>query len=213
MKLEQLYVDIIVEGNFMKSLPLIAAGAIGAYGLNSVKIHGTQNATKQTKSSEVVADKELYEFISHWEGKRSKAYLDTRGIPTVGVGFNLQRLDAKRLLKEIGADYDKVLNGTQELTDGQIDYLLKFTVNGAKDIAHKLIPKLDNMHPDIQKIVIDMAFQLGPTRLSEFKKFLMAINNFDYQAAANELVNSKWYKQSGRRSKHHVEKISFFVTK
>lgn len=205
----------MAEGNFMKSLPLLAAGVIGAYNTNPAKAQdATQEVAKQTKPSEVtVADKDLYEFITHWEGKKTKVYLDSKGIPTVGVGFNLQRSDARKLLKNTGADYDKVLNGKQELDERQIQYLLEYTAKGAKEIAHKLVPELDCMYPETQKIIIDMAFQLGPTKFPLFKKFLAAINNWNYKVAADELANSRWYKQSGDRSKHHVETLLSFVAK
>lgn len=221
MRLEQLYLtdEIMVEGNFMKSLPLLAAGAVGAYNMNPAVAQDKQQAAQQdakktAEPSKVkVSDKDLYEFITQWEGKRSKVYQDTKKIPTIGVGFNLQRSDARKLLKDVGADYDKVLAGEQELNDKQIQYLLEYTVNGAKAIAHKWVPELDYMYPETQKIVIDMAFQLGPERFPLFKKFLAAINNWDYQTAADELVDSKWYGQSGNRSRHHVETLLSFIAR
>jgi GH24 family phage-related lysozyme (muramidase) len=49
-----------------------------------------------------------------------KVYLDSRGIKTIGHGFNLERTGARAAIKAVGADYDRILNGTDSLTDAQI---------------------------------------------------------------------------------------------
>ncbi len=49
-----------------------------------------------------------------------------------------------------------------------------------------------------------MSFNLGP-QISQFTKLREAIQNKDYQTAAKEMINSKWYNQVGRRSKELVE--------
>jgi GH24 family phage-related lysozyme (muramidase) len=50
-----------------------------------------------------------------------------------------------------------------------------------------------------------MAFNLGRNRLSKFKNMLRYVNEGNYIMAANEMVNSKWYGQVGRRSKELVD--------
>ncbi len=59
------------------------------------------------------------QLIKH-EGKRSKVYKDSEGVPTIGVGFNLKRSDAKAKIEALGLDYTKVLSGDQELTDPKL---------------------------------------------------------------------------------------------
>ena len=44
-----------------------------------------------------------------------------------------------------------------------------------------------------------MVFQLGKTGVSKFKKFFEALNNQDYNEAANQMLNSNWYKQTPKR--------------
>lgn len=41
---------------------------------------------------------DIESLVSTNEGKRSCVYKDTKGIPTIGIGFNLQRSDAKSLI-------------------------------------------------------------------------------------------------------------------
>ena len=68
------------------------------------------------------------------EGVRSKKYIDSRGIPTVGVGFNLKRSDADQKLKSVGANPIKVKQGKQELTNNQIETLLVGDLKITKNI-------------------------------------------------------------------------------
>jgi GH24 family phage-related lysozyme (muramidase) len=55
-------------------------------------------------------------FITHEEGLRTTMYEDTKGIPTIGIGFNLQRPDAKEKIEGLGYDYDKVLKGEMPIS-------------------------------------------------------------------------------------------------
>jgi GH24 family phage-related lysozyme (muramidase) len=144
-------------------------------------------------------------LIKH-EGKRSKMYLDSKGIPTIGVGFNLKRPDAKSLLKSVGAEYSSVMNG-QELTEQQIDALLNITIKEAQQIAESNFSTFNEQPNDVKAVLVDMAFNLGPTRLAGFVKLKAAIDGKDYARAAQEMQNSQWYSQVGNRSKELVSII------
>lgn len=50
-----------------------------------------------------------------------------------------------------------------------------------------------------------MAFNLGRNRLSKFKNMISAVNEGNYAKAADEMIDSRWYKQVGVRSKELVE--------
>ena len=50
-------------------------------------------------------------------------YFDTEGIPTIGVGHNLNKSSSQQQVENVGADYDEVLNGRQALTESQIKTL------------------------------------------------------------------------------------------
>jgi lysozyme len=50
-----------------------------------------------------------------------------------------------------------------------------------------------------------MAFNLGRSRLGKFKKMIEAVNEGDYEKAAEEMIDSKWYHQVGNRSIELVE--------
>ena len=50
-----------------------------------------------------------------------------------------------------------------------------------------------------------MSFNLGLTRLSKFKKLKTALLQRDYNSAAKEMMDSRWYGQVGRRSRELVK--------
>ena len=53
----------------------------------------------------------------------------------------------------------------------------------------------EELDPVRNKVVIDMRYNLGPTRFRQFKRMIAALAAGDYTAAAAEMVDSKWYRQ------------------
>jgi lysozyme len=49
-------------------------------------------------------------------------------------------------------------------------------------------------------VLVNMAFNLGPTRLKGFKKFIAAFDAKDWDGAVIEMLDSKWAKQVGARA-------------
>jgi lysozyme len=56
-----------------------------------------------------------------------------------------------------------------------------------------------------QFVLVDMCFNMGLGKLCTFKKMLSAMQRGDYTAAANEMLNSRWAVQVGRRAKELAE--------
>lgn len=144
-------------------------------------------------------------IIKH-EGVRDKVYDDTKGIPTIGIGFNLNRKDAPQLLKAVGADYNSIIKGGS-LTYEQIGKLFNYNVAEAIDVAERLIPNFHKQPEFMKTVLIDMAFNLGQGKLSEFRQFLNAVRVGDYKKAAEEMIDSTWYDQVGNRSKRLVQMV------
>ena len=64
------------------------------------------------------------QLIQMSEGFRACMYYDTRGIPTICYGFNLNKSSASSDLANVGADYSSVMNGGC-LTESQCTQLLQ----------------------------------------------------------------------------------------
>lgn len=165
------------------------------------KINGEPYLDKWTGpsfKSDVVKD--IIPRVIQHEGKESKVYKDTKGIPTIGVGFNLNRDDSSEKLKGVGANPVKIKSGKAQLNDAQIKALLASDLEAAKVNAQSLVKNWQNTPPKVQGVLIEMAFNLGKKGLSEFKNFLSHIENRRYQSASKEMLNSTWAKQVGNRA-------------
>lgn len=137
--------------------------------------------------------------IQH-EGKKAEKYIDSRGIPTVGVGFNLNNSDAAERLKKVGANPAKIKAGTAKLTEKQIKTLLIQDLEKAMAEAGSLVSNFNQLPQSIQGVLVEMAFNLGKSGLGEFKNFLSKISSGRWKEAAVEMLRSDWRAQVGQRA-------------
>lgn len=158
-------------------------------------------------------DVEACKFIKSHEGCIPKVYRDTNNIPTIGIGFNLTRPNSRSLIEYVGANFYDILSGKTDLTNEQIDSLFTLDVQNAIIDAKKFTKSFDN-HPNLIKLVlVDMVFNLGLARLNKFKKFKAALEEFNYLNVADEMMNSKWYKQVKSRSAELVSIVLLIAGK
>jgi len=127
----------------------------------------------------------LIDQLRRDEGVRSTVYLDSRGIPTIGVGRNL---------RDVG------------LSDPEVDFLLANDIQRAEDglSGFAWYQGLD----DVRKgAVTNMAFNLGVAGLLHFPHMIAALAKQDWSGAAAEMVNSDWAKQVGARATRLEQQI------
>ena len=145
-------------------------------------------------AEDINLDKLKAQLIKH-EGKKSKVYKDSKGIPTIGVGFNLTRSDAKSKIEALGLDYRKIVSGDLELSEPQIDSLLSDDIKTAIADATSSVKTFDKLSDVRKRVVVDMVFNLGKTRFLKFKDTIAALEKEDFDTAAKEMTDSKWCKQ------------------
>ena len=137
-----------------------------------------------------------YEAEKINEGYKPHVYTDTEGHPTVGIGFNLDRSDARQQLSDVGADYDKIRAGTEILNDYQIQMLFRVDMDKAVRCVSSWLPNTWLlMNNDQRSAIVDMAFNLGCAGLKKFKNMETALKLREYRRAAAEMRNSKWCRQ------------------
>ena len=149
--------------------------------------------------SDPVIDSIRDRVIDH-EGKRNTVYKDSRGIPTIGVGFNLNRQDSNALLTQVGANPGQIKRGQSKLSNKQINPLLNKDLKKSKEDAKQLVKNFTGLPSEIQGVLIEMVFNLGAKGLSEFNTFLLHIASKNFKAASKEMLNSSWAKQVGNRA-------------
>lgn len=143
---------------------------------------------------------DILAFIKDHEGYRPHVYKDSLGIPTIGIGFNLTRPDAKKIAQQVGANYQNILVGREDLSDEQIKEIFKITLGIAYKDAKQWIPNFDGLPKNIKLAILDLSFNMGYTRLSKFIKTREHILSGNYKEAAIELQKSKWATQVGKRA-------------
>ena len=117
------------------------------------------------------------------EGVRLEAYRDTLGNWTIGVGHLLG--DAPRMTR---------------ITQQEADALLDYDIDSAEALAMTLVPNPDARATGSRwRAIVNMTFNLGP-RLAQFHKFLAALDHSQWDAAADEMLQSKWATQVGARA-------------
>ena len=64
-----------------------------------------------------------------------------------------------------------------------------------------------NLPEEAQQVIANMMFNMGRTRLSKFKGMKRGVDSRDWNAAADEMVDSRWYRQVTKRADRLVERI------
>jgi lysozyme len=59
----------------------------------------------------------------------------------------------------------------------------------------------------VQAALINMRFQMGPGGFRGFRKMVAALRRFDFKTAADEAMDSNWYKQTPSRAMRVVDLI------
>lgn len=124
------------------------------------------------------------------EGKRNESYKDTEGVWTNGVGHT-------------GAD----VYPNQVVSDYQVYKWLEEDTKKAEKDASSLFKNYDKLSPVRRGVLVNMAFNLGKTRLSKFKKMIAAVEAEDFDTAALEMMDSKWFSQVKTRAVELVSRM------
>ena len=70
-----------------------------------------------------------------------------------------------------------------------------------------LYENFDDLPEEVQQIVANMMFNMGRPRLSKFKGMKRGVDAEDWNAAADEMVDSAWYRQVTNRAERLVERM------
>ena len=188
----------------VQTQPMLASAPV----VPSVPEQSSDSMTPETQTKQPTALVErAMKFIEPFEDRRHRAYRDSRGYLTIGVGFNLDRAGAADDLNELlpGVNYESLRRGEVSLTDAQIDVLLRHDTQRAIDTARQQVTGLDALPLDAQLIVIDMTFNTGS--LDKWRNLRSALARQDYASAAQAMHRSRWRRQTGQRARNHIERM------
>ena len=124
----------------------------------------------------------LTEMLIKHEGSKSHAYMCTANKVTVGVGRNIDP------------------EGGIGLTKDEISFLLKNDIERVEDELSRRLPWILELSDVRIDALIDICFNLGLPRFLKFAKALDALEQREYDLAADEFMDSRWAKQVGQRA-------------
>ncbi len=113
------------------------------------------------------------------EGLRLKPYTDTVGKLTIGVGRNLT---------DVGISKDEALQ------------LLTNDITAVRKTIASALPWVASLDGARQDVVANMVFNMGITRFNGFHKFIDAMQAYNWESAASEMLTSLWAHQVGARA-------------
>lgn len=139
----------------------------------------------------VIKDKDqeslLIDELIRDEGEILHAYTDSLGYITIGVGRLIDKRRGGGISKE------------------ESRYLLSNDIKAKSHDLDKRLPWWRDLSPVRQRVLLNMAFNLGIGGLLGFKNTLAAIREGDYERAERSMLASKWAKQVGMRANRLAE--------
>lgn len=133
------------------------------------------------------------DLVRH-EGYVTEIYLCSEGYPTFGIGHMVTEDDMEHTWPV----------GTP-VTDERILDVFAKDCEAAYTDACAIFLNLESHPMDVQRVVVNMAFNLGRSRLGKFKNMISAVNEGNYPKAADEMVDSRWYRQVKTRGVELVD--------
>ena len=86
------------------------------------------------------------------------------------------------------------------LPDSMANELLRTMLMQTQLECQKNVKGWEKLSAPRKSVVIDMCFNMGWSTLKKFKKFLAALNAEDWEEAAKQMQDSKWFRQVGLRA-------------
>lgn len=142
------------------------------------------------------------DHILREEGLELSSYNDTEGVRTVGIGFNMESPHSRGVWKSAGidADFNAVKAGKQSISQADAVKLAQASTRIALDDVKALVPNYYDLSPRRREALLNMSYQLGRNRLSEFKNMLGSVRDGNFIRAAEAVRNSKYARQTPERA-------------
>ena len=138
----------------------------------------------------------LREQLEIDEGVKYDIYLDHLGYPTFGIGHLITEDDPEHG-QPVGTEVSK--ERVEEAFEKDCEWVVRD--------CHKLYDNFDDLPEEVQQIVANMMFNLGYPRLSAFKGMKAGVDSQNWNEAADQMVDSRWYRQVGVRAERLVERM------
>ena len=130
------------------------------------------------------------------EGVKYEIYNDHLGLATFGIGHLVIPSDEEHG-KPVGTRVSE--ERVRECFDRDVQSVLRD--------CKLLYKEFDELPEEVQQIVANMMFNMGYGRLSKFKGMKAGVDAKDWNKAADEMIDSRWYKQVTNRAQRLVDRM------
>ena len=138
----------------------------------------------------------LREELEIDEGRVDEIYTDHLGYPTFGIGH---------LVVEHDAEYGKEI-GTY-VSENRVIKVFEQDIETVLSDCNRLYEDFEDLPEEAQRVIANMMFNMGYTRLSKFSGMKRGMDARDWNDAADEMVDSRWYSQVTNRADRLVERM------
>ena len=138
----------------------------------------------------------LREQLEIDEGVVNEVYLDHLGYPTFGIGHLV-----------IEGDPEYPGEEGESVSPDRVIEAFESDLEGVLSDCNVLYSDFDDLPEEAQQIIANMMFNLGRPRLSKFVGMKRGVDNRDWNTAADEMVDSNWYRQVGARAERLVNRM------
>ena len=130
------------------------------------------------------------------EGCKYEIYLDHLGYKTFGIGHLCKAADPEN-------DMDVGTEVSEERVKDCFNKDIELVINDCE----LLYDDFDHLPEEAQLIIANMMFNLGRNRLGAFIGMKAGVDARDWNKAADEMIDSNWYKQVPNRAGRLVKRM------
>jgi lysozyme len=130
------------------------------------------------------------------EGCKHEVYLDHLGLPTHGIGH---------LIIESDPEYGQPV-GTP-VSDERVKECFELDLESVQVDCKRLYDNFDELPDEAQEIIANMIFNMGLSRMRGFRGMKAGVDARDWNKAADEMVDSRWYRQVTNRAERLVKRM------
>ena len=130
------------------------------------------------------------------EGCKHETYLCSQNVVTGGIGHMITEWDDEKYA-EVGV----------EISDEQVKAWFNKDIETVLSDCELLYDDFDHLPEEAQLIIANMMFNLGYPRLKKFVKMKAAIDQRAWNEAANQVIDSNYYRQLPNRAGRLVKRL------
>ena len=138
----------------------------------------------------------LREELEADEGVKYEIYNDHLGYATFGIGHLI-----------LDSDPEQGSSVGTAVSESRVAEAFESDIVQVVSDCETLYPDFESLPEDAQRIIANMMFNMGRPRLSKFKGMKRGVDAQDWDAAADEMIDSNWYKQVTNRADRLVNRM------